>query len=54
MRLQVFDRLQSLFMGFVDSGTLPIVFVLMGNFTSRVFGSGNEELLKLKGLFQFE
>eukprot|EP00742_Colponemidia_sp_Colp-10_P009321 GILJ01010153.1.p1 GENE.GILJ01010153.1~~GILJ01010153.1.p1 ORF type:complete len:545 (+),score=81.60 GILJ01010153.1:34-1635(+) len=46
---QVMEKLRSLFEGYSD--IVPSMFVLMGNFTSRPFGQGYDDMYQLKGYF---
>ena len=47
----VMDKLRSIFKGYSQSGTIPKLFVFLGNFTSRPFGQGKDDVAQYKRLF---
>ena len=49
--LLVMDKLGAIFLGYTQSLTIPKLFVFLGDFTSRPFGQGKDDVAQFKRLF---
>ena len=45
----VMDKLGAIFLGYTQSLTIPKLFVFLGDFTSRPFGQGKDDVAQFKG-----